>query len=174
MNDDESRPAAGNATEEEVKEALVRSERVTSERAERYYDRIRRNIREFLAKKGSVAGRAAPYLLLAPDVFILLWRLTNDPRVTGRNKVLLGSAIAYFILPLDFIPEMFAGPMGLVDDLVLAVYVLNRMLLDTDPEILREHWSGEGDLLETIQRVLAAADNLVGSDLLNKLKNLVK
>lgn len=174
MVDDESRPETGSATEAEVEEAIARPERVTSERAERYYDRIRNSIHRYLEKKGSVAGKAASYLLLAPDVFILLWRLTNDGRVTGKNKMLLGSAIAYFVLPLDFIPELVAGPIGLLDDLVFSVYVLNRMLLDTDPAILREHWSGDGDLLDAMQRVLTAADNLVGSDLLNKLKKMVK
>ena len=42
--------------------------------------------------------------MLVPDVFILLWRLTTDRRVSGKDKVLVGSALAYFILPLDFMP----------------------------------------------------------------------
>jgi hypothetical protein len=51
---------------------------------------------------------------------------------------------------------------------------LNKVLVDTDPKILQQHWSGDDDVLETIRRVLGAADSLVGSDLLTKLKRNLK
>ncbi len=114
------------------------------------------------------------FLLFVPDIFILLWRLANDARVSGKNKVLLGSGIAYFILPLDFVPEAILGPIGYLDDLVFGVYILNRMLIDTDESILREHWSGSTDLLETIRRVLDTADNLVATDFVKQIKRFVK
>jgi uncharacterized membrane protein YkvA (DUF1232 family) len=121
-----------------------------------------------------VAGKSGEYLLLAPDVFVLLWRLVNDSRVNGKNKVMLGSGLAYYLFPLDIMPEAFLGPIGYLDDLVFAVYLLNKMLADTDPEILREHWSGRDDVLASIRNVLNAADNLVGKDILGKLKRNVK
>jgi uncharacterized membrane protein YkvA (DUF1232 family) len=143
---------------------------VTKERADRFYDRMRESIRKYLDKKGSVAGTAGEYLLLAPDVFVLLWRLVNDSRVNSKNKVMLGTGIAYYLFPLDIIPEAILGPMGYIDDLVFAAYLLKRMLSDTDPEILREHWSGRGDILDSIRKVLDAADSLVGSDIFGKFK----
>ncbi|HVR38808.1 MAG TPA: DUF1232 domain-containing protein [Thermoanaerobaculia bacterium] len=157
-----------------VEEGAASSALVTSDRAERYYDKWRRAIRRYLDNKGSVVGTAAEYLLLVPDFFMLLWRLINDPRVEAKNKVLLGSGIAYYIFPFDIIPEGFLGPIGLLDDLVFAVYMLNKILADTNPAILREHWSGEDDVLVVIQRVLAAADHLVGTELLGRLKKLTK
>ena len=45
---------------------------------------------------------------------------------------------------------------------------------EVSPEVLREHWSGSTDILQSIQNVLNAADNLVGSDILAKLKRSVK
>jgi len=146
---------------------------VSRERAERFYDRLRLSIQGYLAKKGSVASKAE-WLLLVPDIFILMWRLINDGRVNGKNKVMLGSGLAYYVFPFDIIPEGFIGPTGFVDDLVLAVYILNRLLGDTDPQILREHWSGREDVLSAIQRILGAADNLVGKDLVSRVKKLVK
>ena len=143
---------------------------VSRARAERFYDRVRENIRAFLAKKGSLPGKTGEYLLLVPDMFMLLWRLINDGRVNSKNKVLLGSGLAYYLFPLDIMPEAFLGPIGYIDDLVFGVYLLNKMLTDTDPEILREHWSGSEDILATIQNVLNAADNLVGKDFLAKFK----
>jgi len=147
---------------------------VTSGRAQRFYDRIRKSIQEFVDGKSAILGKTAEFLLLVPDVFILLWRLTTDSRVKGKSKVLLGSAIAYFILPFDLIPEAIVGPIGYLDDLVFAVYVLNKIVTDTDPNILREHWSGGEDVLDMIQRVLNAADSLVEKDVLGRLKKMVK
>ena len=147
---------------------------VSRERAERFYDRLRDSIRKYLDRKGSVAAKSAGWLLLVPDIFILLWRLINDGRVNGKNKVMLGSGLAYYLFPFDIIPEGFMGPTGFVDDLVLAVYILNRMLADTDPEVLRQHWSGNEDVLAAIQRILGTADTMVGSDLVGRVKKLVK
>jgi uncharacterized membrane protein YkvA (DUF1232 family) len=88
--------------------------------------------------------------------------------------VLLGSGLAYYIFPFDFLPEAFVGPLGYLDDLVFAVYVLNKMLTDTDVEILREHWSGDEDVLDAVRRVLTTADQLVGSNIVARVKKMVK
>ncbi len=146
---------------------------VSQDRAQRFYDRIRAGIRAYLANKAHL-DKSADYLLLVPDVFMLLWRLVNDARVNAKNKVLLGSGLAYYFFPLDMMPEGFLGPVGYIDDLVFAVYLLNKILSDTDIEVLRQHWSGSEDVLATIQSVLTAADNLVGKDLLARLKNIMK
>ena len=66
------------------------------------------------------------------------------------------------------------GEATYLDDLVFAVYVLNKIVTDTDPNILREHWSGGEDVLDMIQRVLNAADSLVEKDILGRLKKMVK
>jgi uncharacterized membrane protein YkvA (DUF1232 family) len=158
--------------EETMRESTELSGSVSRDRAERFYDKVRKNIREYLEKKGSLAGKSGEYLLLVPDMFMLLWRLINDSRVNSKNKVLLGSGLAYYLFPLDIMPEGFLGPIGYIDDLVFGVYLLNKMLTDTDPEILREHWSGSDDILKTIQNVLNAADNLVGTDLIGKFKGM--
>jgi uncharacterized membrane protein YkvA (DUF1232 family) len=143
-------------------------EPISEEKANRFYDRIR-------AKFAAAApgGRLKDVLFFAPDIFILLWRLTRDERVTGKNKVLLGSAIAYFIFPLDLVPDIL-GPIGFVDDLLFGVYVLNRMLVDTDEQVLRDNWSGSGDVLEVIRRILKSADGLVASDVLKTIKRMVR
>ena len=160
--------------EETMRESTEVTGPVSRERANRFYDRMRDSIRRYLDGKGSVAGKTGEYLMLAPDVFVLLWRLVNDSRVSAKHKVMLGSGLAYYLFPLDIMPEGLIGPLGYIDDLVFAVYLLNKMLTDTDPAILREHWSGGEDVLETIRKVLQAADNLVGSDILGKLKKNLK
>jgi uncharacterized membrane protein YkvA (DUF1232 family) len=162
--------------DEDVERDLRHAEEegINGERAERFYDRVRTSIQQYIEKRGTAVGKTAEFLLLVPDVFILLWRLTTDGRVSGKNKVLLGSGIAYYILPFDLIPEAIVGPIGYLDDLVFAVYILNRVLRDTDAQIVREHWPGSEDVLVTIQKVLDAADNLVGSKLVARIKRFVK
>lgn len=154
---------------------LIPAEPISDARANRYYDRVRRSVHDFIARRGSTAGKASDYLLLAPDVFMLLVRLARDSRVSGKNKVLLGTGIAYYIFPLDVMPEALLGPMGWMDDLLFGVYILSRLLLDTDVAVLREHWSGREDLLSMIRRVIGAADEMgVPSKFVNRVKKMTK
>jgi uncharacterized membrane protein YkvA (DUF1232 family) len=143
------------------------------DRATRFYDRIRNTIQRYIDNKGAVIGKTAGFLLLVPDVFILLWRLTSDSRVNGKDKVLLGSAVAYYVMPFDLLPEAILGPVGYLDDLVFGVYVLNKILGSVDASVLREHWSGSDDVLDSIQNVLNAAESLVGKDLAGRIKKMM-
>ncbi|HSP35914.1 MAG TPA: DUF1232 domain-containing protein [Thermoanaerobaculia bacterium] len=138
------------------------------EHAARFYDKLREHIHSFVGD-----GKLGDLLLLVPDIFILLWRLANDERVSGKNKGLLISGIAYFISPIDVLPEALLGPIGYVDDLVLAVFILNKVLTDTDASVLREHWSGHEDVLDSIHRVLTTVDSLVTDKIINKLKKMM-
>ncbi|HYR28790.1 MAG TPA: hypothetical protein VEU30_10015, partial [Thermoanaerobaculia bacterium] len=93
--------------EETMRESTEATGSISKDRAQRFYDKVRENIRNYLEKKGSLAGKSGEYLLLVPDMFMLLWRLINDPRVNAKNKVLLGSGLAYYLFPLDIMPEGF-------------------------------------------------------------------
>lgn len=165
-------PASG----EELVKAINEGSRqnVDEKTASRFYDRLRSTIGSYISRKGDTLGRAGDFLFLVPDVFILLWRLAHDKRVSGKNKVLLGTGIAYYLFPLDVMPELFLGPLGFLDDLVFGAYILNKMLIDTEEEIVREHWSGSEDVLSMIRRVLGSADGLVSSDFAKSLKKIMK
>ena len=163
ISEDYDDDIAGALTEDEAP--------VSSERAHRFYDRMRRSITRYLGAKG--AEKASGWILLVPDVFMLMWRLVTDNRVSSKNKMLLGSGIAYYIFPFDIMPEGFLGPTGFVDDLVLGAYILNKLLTDTDPEVVRKHWSGSEELLPAIQRVLTMAESLVGNKVATRLKRMV-
>lgn len=153
---------------------LPDASRVSEQRARRYYDRIRSWVHRAVSSPGSRLAPVADYLLLVPDMFMLLWRLARDPRIASRHRMLLGTGIAYYLLPLDLMPEFLIGPAGLLDDLVLGAFILNTLLSDTDESILREHWSGSADLLTTIRRILDKADGLVPSKTLKRIKSMLK
>lgn len=160
--------------EEVMRESSELSAPITPSRAERFYDRMRERIRVYLEKKGTVAGKTGEILLLAPDVFVLLWRLANDPRVEGKSKIALGSGLAYFLFPLDITPEAFFGPVGFIDDILFAVLLLKKVLVDTDVSIVREHWAGKEDVLTVIEKVLSSAERVAGSDLVERFRKTVK
>ena len=173
---EETPDAAAAATDAEFAREIhdaAEHDQFPRDRATRFYDRLRNTIQRYVDSKGAVVGKTAGFLLLVPDVFILLWRLTSDSRVNGKDKVLLGSAVVYYIMPFDLIPEAIVGPIGYLDDLVFGVYVLNNILGNVDASILREHWSGSDDVLDSIQNVLNAAESLVGKDLVGRIKKMM-
>jgi uncharacterized membrane protein YkvA (DUF1232 family) len=173
---DETPDAAAAATDAEFAREIhdaAEHDQLPRDRATRFYDRIRNTIQRYIDNKGALVGKTAAFLLLVPDVFILLWRLTSDARVNGKDKVLLGSAVAYYVMPFDLLPEAILGPVGYLDDLVFGVYVLNKILGSVDASILREHWSGTDDVLDTIQNVLNAAESLVGAELVGRIKKMM-
>ena len=105
---------------------------------------------------------------------MLVLRLTFDKDVPKESRALLGSALAYFVLPVDFLPEAFMGPAGFMDDLVLALMVLSQAFGDDLEPYAAKHWSGARSIRQTLQDILGAAHSLLGHDLFEKLKNLLK
>src|SRR5512141_1813044 len=92
-----------------------------------YYDRLRQRMLAVADRRSSKLGKpAVEALLLAPDVFILLVRLTLDRDVPPRARALIGGALAYVVLPLDLFPEGVVGSVGFLDDIVVAAAVLSQ------------------------------------------------
>ncbi len=110
------------------------------------------------------------YILLAPDLLHLLLCLLADPKVPAKPKTMLAAVLAYFVLPVDLLPEGFIGPVGYLDDIALTAFALNQILNQTDPEVLRRHWAGDGDILDVIQDVVKRADEMIGSGLVAKIR----
>lgn len=135
-----------------------------------FYQKIRQKIQKWGETKGK-DSRWVEYVLIAPDVFHLLCKLVADPEVPTKEKVKLGAAIAYFITPFDLMPEFLFGPVGYLDDLVLASWALNDLVNKVDPFIVRRHWAGEGDVLDLTKQLLAKADEMIGRGLLKKVRD---
>ena len=138
-----------------------------------FYRTLRARVTSWLAKHGA-QHRHAQTLLVAPDLFHLLCRLALDKRVPAADKAKLAAAIAYFVSPLDVIPELLLGPIGLLDDVAVAAYALNAIINNGQGEIARELWAGDGDILEIIQRLIASADELLGAGAWKRLRGLIE
>lgn len=99
-----------------------------------------------LKKVAQKAGRKAVYYVL------VLYYVSRDPSVPRSLKLKVLGALGYFILPLDFIPDVIVA-LGFTDDLAALAWALFTMRKYIAPEIqakarerLRE-WFGpeEGD-----------------------------
>jgi uncharacterized membrane protein YkvA (DUF1232 family) len=141
-----------------------------NEKQSDYYRSLRKKIKNWIESKEGKENQWSEYILWAPDLFHLLVKLSLDKNVPSSQKAKLAAAIAYFISPLDVIPEMILGPVGYVDDIALAAYVLNSVINKTDPLIIQKHWAGEADVLEVIKKILTAADRMVGQGLWQKVR----
>lgn len=138
-----------------------------------FYQAMRKGIDGFLKSDKAENYKWTSYLLLVPDFFHLLIKLSLDPRVSIKDKALLGVAIAYFFSPLDLIPEALMGPIGLIDDLAVAAYALNRILSNAGEELIREHWAGDEDVIVKIKEVVSKADEMLGSGIVAKIKKMM-
>jgi uncharacterized membrane protein YkvA (DUF1232 family) len=137
-----------------------------------FYQTLRSKIKEWETKEGA-NHKWAEYILLAPDFFHLLCKLAIDKEVPAKEKAMLAGALAYFVSPIDLIPEAIIGPAGYVDDIALAAFVLNSIITNSGEAIVLKHWAGEEDLLDLIKRILKVADEMVGSGLWRKAKGLL-
>ncbi len=129
----------------------------------RFYRQLRDRVKRW-ADRRRIPERRLEYLLAAPDLFVLLSRLALDGRVPLSAKAKIAAGIAYFITPLDMIPD-FLGPPGLLDDVVVAAWILQNLVAELnqiDPEILREHWEGEADVLDRITSIIDQAEDVLG------------
>lgn len=99
-------------------------------------------------------GRMANFLMFLPNMIKLLGRLLKDARVPKAEKALFIAAIVYVISPLDFIPDVFPF-IGQVDDLYVVALSLLRLINRTDDSVVRQLWSGGGD-------IVSLADSIAG------------
>jgi uncharacterized membrane protein YkvA (DUF1232 family) len=139
-----------------------------------FYDRLRSRVLDTVERRaGRLPEDVVIALLLAPDIFILLVRLTLDKEVPRRARILIGGALAYFISPIDLLPELILGPIGYLDDLVVAVAVVSQVFTGDLEPYARKHWTGRQDLHVVLHDISAAARTLLGPAVHDRLKRLL-
>ena len=140
-----------------------------------FYDKLRKQIDDQAGRLNARYGRkVAGWLFALPDLFVLCARLMFDPRVSFASKGVLGVALLYMISPVDLIPEAIFGPFGLLDDLAIVILALHKMRASQpDAGILRELWSGDGDIIALIDETAAKLNDFVDEKILANLRKLV-
>lgn len=94
--------------------------------------------------------------MFLPNMVIMLGRMLKDARVPTAEKALFVAAIVYVISPLDFIPDVFPF-IGQVDDIYVVALTLLRLINRTDESVVRQHWSGGGDIVSLADSIASIA-----------------
>lgn len=84
-----------------------------------------------------------------PEILRLLWRVVRDKRVPVLVRGGLVAVAAYLALPIDVVPD-WLPVLGQVDDVVVLTVGVRTLLRQVPEPILREHWTGERRILETV------------------------
>src|SRR3954451_4105183 len=87
-----------------------------------------------------------------PDCIVLVTRLTRDPRVPRRRKVLLAALVGYLALPFDLVPD-FIPVAGQLDDALVVALVLRHLVRSGGEPLIRELWPGPERSLALILRL---------------------
>ena len=98
------------------------------------------------------------YIKQLPHFVRLFTGLLRDSRVQTVDKLLVAAAIAYIVMPIDWVPD-FIPFLGEVDDVYLLVLALQRLVSNAGRGVLAEHWKGPRAALADLdlQRALSAA-----------------
>ncbi len=131
------------------------SQQQIERRAPDWYETWRGRIQAWVGAHAD--NQFAEIVLFVPDMLALVIRLARDKRVPFLLKGRLILAAAYVLMPFDLVPEALLGVIGLADDAGVLVLVLMwiKGLSSIDPQVLRDNWSGRGDVIDLIDRLHA-------------------
>lgn len=147
----------------------------SSERTQDFYQRTRTKIVAW-AENAGAGQEATNYILLVPDIIALMTRIMQDPRVSSTIKAEIAAASAYIVIPVDLMPEAFMGPAGLIDDAIVGMFALNRLVKamgTLGEDMLRQYWDGEEDVVLVMNRLLENADSFVNGKVWNGIKTFM-
>ena len=137
----------------------------------RLYDRLRCRIAQ--PSPGAASG-IRDVLLLLPDLTVLLLRLLRDANVPLGSKCIAMLGVGYALSPVDLLPSLLLGPIGLVDDLLVVTAALSRIVNHVHPDVVRYNWPGQGDALLAIQRATSWSESLFRVQLGGLLRGLLR
>lgn len=120
----------------------------------RRYDEWRERLLQWSRSKLPPSLQAAlPWVLLVPDLTVLLGRMLLDERLSPALRALLGAVLVYVLSPVDFVPDPIPVA-GAIDDLSLILLTLSQLQQQGRAELVQEHWSGDGEPLRIVREGL--------------------
>ncbi len=111
-----------------------------------------------------------------PNYSKLLLELYRCPDISKKHKMLLSAGIAYSVSPFDFIPGIIPVA-GQLDNLLIMLRCLKRVLSALDEEVRLKHLEGSGITIEEIDDdIILTGDTLksIGKGTLRLISNTAK
>jgi len=98
----------------------------------------------------------------SPIFFDLLCNILNDTLTDWHTKILISSALGYFVLDDDIVPDHDED--GYVDDLFIVCYVLKEIKNNISSTLVENNWYYDGDILQLIDEIYNQSYNIVKDD----------
>lgn len=147
-------------TREEMDEFEREFRRADYKKVRDGYTEIRTKVEHKLPEK---CAEYSDIIFAVPDLIALACRLFKDNRVSTKNKVIIGIMLGYSLAPIDIIPEKIKI-IGKLDDIVIFLIGLNRLLNCVDEKIILENWQGDEEIIRLIKKGISfGADKLGGN-----------
>jgi uncharacterized membrane protein YkvA (DUF1232 family) len=151
------------------------------EKFEDFYQRLRIRINTWTKsgrlyqKTGKWTDHFLQYLLVLPDLAHLMIKLFFDKEVPNAVKGYLLVALAYLVSPIDILPD-FIPVAGFIDDLLILVVFLNKIINSADTKLLNKiktHWAGEDDVFMKVKEIIGVT-NEISSNIPKSLYKFMK
>lgn len=120
-----------------------------------FYDTLIENLDSF-------NGEYASFIDCGPNLYKLLCTILDSNEVTQDLRLTISAAIAYYVIPMDVIPESEYGPYGYIDDIFISVYVLRKVADELGYELLQHYWEFDTDIKEVMDDCYEKSVELLG------------
>lgn len=119
------------------------------------------------------AKKYKDYIFVLPDIVSLIYRLLKDKRVPVKTKLIMSAAIAYITIPTDLIPSKIPF-IGVIDDIGVGFFALNKVLEDVPLAVIVENWEGKNELLLVLKNGIEYITDFTGARNVGKLYSVVE
>lgn len=104
-----------------------------------------KNYQDFLKYElDNFEGDFESFILYIPEFFKLLCDMLHED-IAKEDKRKINTALAYFVIPDDLIPEDIYGPMGYVDDIFVCTVVF-KDLYNKYEDLIKQNWREDEEL----------------------------
>lgn len=112
-------------------------------------------------------GNYDDYIFYLPEFFKLLCDLLNED-IDKKHRLMIASALGYFVAPKDVIHEEVYGPAGYIDDLFLCCYILDKVKDKYGPEFLYGLWNHDKDFEKVFENAYQQSSNVIKEEKIKK------
>jgi uncharacterized membrane protein YkvA (DUF1232 family) len=109
-----------------------------------YYDVLSYNLESY-------KGEYAPFIDNGPALFKFLNDLLISKELASEYRLKISAAIAYYVAPMDVIPEQIYGPYGYIDDIFITAYVIKLLADEHGFSYLEKFWEGDKELKVVVE-----------------------
>lgn len=106
-----------------------------------------------------------------PGIIKLFINLIKDERIPVFLKIMFAGGILYFFAPMDINPD-YIPYFGYLDDLAVLLLVIERFILTTPKDVVKENLSKANLSEDDLTNDLASLSAFLGTRLGNMRKNL--